>query len=67
MLDGLRQDIGLMYLLEEQGYIVKIVVIYSYTRSSHMLADFYTKPRQSEIFRKMRDQMMGVVSIVNSE
>ena len=53
VLDGLRQDIGLMYLLEEQGYIVKIVVIYSYTRSSHMLADFYTKPIQSEIFRKM--------------
>jgi len=30
-----------------------------------MIADYYTKPLQGELFRGMRDKIMGVTSTVN--
>ena len=29
-----------------------------------MIADFYTKPLQGELFKSMRDKIMGVTSMV---
>ena len=94
-----------MYLLEEQGYVVKPITLYQdnksaitlmekgrstsqrtkhisvryffvkdrieanevklvYKGTTDMLADFFTKPLQGELFRKMRDRIMGVTCTV---
>ena len=36
-----------------------------YLSTDDMLADFYTKPLQGSLFRRMRDMIMGITKIVN--
>ena len=36
-------------------------------RSEHMVADYYTKPLQGKLFRKMRDKIMGLVPMMTEE
>ena len=36
-------------------------------RSEHMVADYYTKPLQGKLFRKMRDKIMGTVPMLTEE
>jgi histone deacetylase 1/2 len=103
--DTLGANIGLMYFLEEQGYIVRPIQLYQDNKSSitlmekgrstsnrtkhiatryffvkdriisreviishmateEMIADFFTKPLQGELFRKLRDKVMGVTFTV---
>ena len=104
--DGMGSNLGLMYLMEEQGYDIKPLILYqdntsaitlmekgrsTSQRTKHiatryffvkdrisageiklvhvgtksMIADFYTKPLQGDLFRGMRDKIMGVTSMVN--
>jgi hypothetical protein len=104
--DGMGSNLGFMYLMEEQGYDVKPLILYqdntsaitlmekgrsTSQRTKHiatryffikdrinsgeiklvhmgtkdMIADFYTKPLQGDVFRIMRDKIMGVTSMVN--
>ena len=97
-------NLGLMYLMEEQGYNVKPLILYQDNKSAiallekgrstsqrtkhiatryffikdritsneiklvhmgtnDMIADFYTKPLQGDLFRKMRDKIMGITLI----
>jgi hypothetical protein len=34
--------------------------------TNDMVADFYTKPLQGELFRTMRDKIMGVTTIMDT-
>jgi len=36
-------------------------------RCEHMVADYYTKPLQGKLFRKMRDKIMGTVPMLTEE
>jgi hypothetical protein len=103
--DGLGANLGLLYLMQEQGYDIKPVIFYQDNKSAitlmekgrstsqrtkhisvryffvkdridqkevklvhkgtdEMLADFYTKPLQGDLFRRMRDMIMGMTEIV---
>jgi hypothetical protein len=102
--DAMGGNLGLMYLMEEQGYNVKPLILYQDNKSAitllekgrstsqrtkhiatryffikdritsneiklvhmgtdDMIADFYTKPLQGDLFRKMRDKIMGITLI----
>ena len=104
--DGMSSNLGLLYLLVEQGYDVKPLILYQDNKSAitlmekgrstsqrtkhistryffvkdridsgeiklvhmgtkDMIADFYTKPLQGELFKYMRDKIMGITSMVN--
>jgi hypothetical protein len=103
--DSLGVSIGLMYLMNEQGYEVKPLILYQdnksaitlmekghstsnrtkhipiryyfvkdridkeevklvYMNTDDMLADFFTKPLQGELFRKLRDKIMGIIDSI---
>ena len=103
--DGLGENLRLMYLMQDQGYDIKPVVLYQYNKSAitlmkkgrstsrrtkhisvryffvkdrldkeevklvypstdDMLADFYTKPLQWSLFRRMRDMIVGLTQFV---
>jgi hypothetical protein len=105
--DGMGSNLGVMYLMEEQGYNVRPLILYQDNMSAitlmekgrstsqrtkhiatryffvkdrissgeiklihmgtkNMIADFYTKPLQGELFRHMRDKIMGKVTMVSS-
>ena len=34
--------------------------------TNDMVADFYTKPLQGELFRTMRDKIMGITTIIDN-
>ena len=97
--DDMGSNLGLMYLMEEQGYDIKPLILYQDNTSAitlmekgrstsqrtkhiatryffvkdrisseiklvhmgtkNMIADSYTKPLQGELFRGMRDKIMG--------
>ena len=104
--DGTGENLGLMYLIEEQGYNVQPIILYQDNTSAitlmtkgksasqrnkhkatryifvkdrielgeimlahmgtkNMIAYLYTKPVQGELFRCMRDKIMGGNSLVN--
>ena len=41
----------------------EIILVHMGTKD--MIADFYTKPLQGELFKYMRDKIMGITSMVN--
>jgi hypothetical protein len=47
--------------------IEKGEIVLEYTPTEHMVADFFTKPLQGNLFVRMRDKLCGVVAFSDAE
>ena len=47
--------------------IEKGEIVLEYTPTKHMVADFFTKPLQGNLFVGMRDKLCGVVAFSDAE
>ena len=58
-----RQDTSTLDIFTEKDLMDHRVIDIQYCQTEAMIADFFTKPLQGKLFKKLKDVIMGKVSI----